>query len=146
MKILAVPVLMLVTVLLAASSTCLTAKVKQTYEEKPIETSSQPNETVNSKASPSKENADTNSSGVQRRDGNLPEGNSKSTNETVPNGVPVGTPNGQNTSQTSGNDPTSVNVLPPDGRVYPGGEEPYAYIPTYSPKENRLPIVPLPGE
>jgi hypothetical protein len=146
MRILPVLVPMLVTVLLVASSTCLTAKIKQTSEEKPIEASNQVNETVSCNASPSKENAGTSSSGGQRRGENLPEGTSKSTNEAVPKSVPVGTPNGQNTSQTSGNDPTSVNVFPPDGRVYSGGEEPYAYIPTYSPKENRLPIVPLPDE
>lgn len=146
MKILAVPFLMLVTVLLVASSTCLTAKIKQTSEEKPIVASNQPNEIVSCNASPSRENADTSASGEQRESVNLPEGNSKCTNEAAASGVPVGTPNGQNTSPTSGDDPTSVNVLPPDGRVYSGGEEPYAYIPTYSPKEYRLPIVPLPGE
>jgi len=146
MKILAVLLLTLVAVLLVASSTCLIAKVNQTFEEKPIEINNQPNEAASSNASPTENNAVTSSGVGQSVDGNLPEPNSKSTIETVPNDVPVETPNAQNTSQSTGNDPTSVNVPPPDGRVYYGGEEPYAYIPTYSPKQNRLPIVPLPGE
>jgi hypothetical protein len=146
MKILAVLVLTLVTVLLFADSTCLTAKIKQTSEEKPTETSSQPNETARGNASSSKEDADTSSSRRQRAGGNLPEGNSKITNEAIPNSVPVGPPNGQKTFQNLANKTTTAQVPPPDGRIYPGGEEPYAYTPTYSPKKSKLPIVPLPDE
>jgi hypothetical protein len=147
MKILAVLVLTLVTVLLVASSTSLTAKIKQTSQEKPIEVSNQPKEkTVIGNASPGKENAYTSSDGGQVVGGDLPEGNSKSTNEAVPNGVPLDTQNGQDTSQTLANETATTHVPPPDGRIYTGGEEPYAYIPTQSPKEIRLPIVPVPDE
>lgn len=41
----------------------------------------------------------------------------------------------------------SSDIIPPDGAIYYGGEPPYAYIPTYTPKEfGRLPIVPIDPE
>lgn len=143
MKIAVVLVLPLVSVLLIAGSTWLTVKISRTSEEKPIETINQPNATANGNVSPAKNNAGTGSSEGQRAGENVPEGNSKSADEPVPNGAPDETPNDQTTPSVSGNEATaSANVPPPDGRVYSGEEEPYAYIPTYSPKE-RLPIVPL---
>ena len=38
---------------------------------------------------------------------------------------------------------TCSDTNPPDGSIYYGGEPPYGYIPTYTPKESWLPIVPL---
>lgn len=35
---------------------------------------------------------------------------------------------------------------PPDGRIFYGGGPPYAYIPTYTPKEQVFPIIPLEPE
>lgn len=42
--------------------------------------------------------------------------------------------------------PTTNGVPPPDGAIFYGGEPPYAYIPTYNPKETGLPILPLEPE
>lgn len=38
----------------------------------------------------------------------------------------------------------SKNLTPPDGRIYypTSSEEPYAYTPTYTPKEANMPIIP----
>ena len=115
------------------------------HEEKPIETSNQPNTAANGNISPSKNNAVTGSTRRRAHAKMRLGGNSKSADEPVPNGAPVETPNNKTRPSASGNDAASANVPPPDGRVYSGGEEPYAYIPTYSPKE-RLPIVPLPPD
>jgi hypothetical protein len=146
MKTVAFLFLILVPVLLVASLTLLTVKIGRTTEEKPMETSNQPNTAPNGNASPSKNNAVTGSSEDQRAGENVPEGKSNSADEPVPNGAPVETPDDQTASSVSRNEAAaSANVPPPDGRVYSGGEEPYAYIPTYSPKE-RLPIVPLPPD
>lgn len=40
------------------------------------------------------------------------------------------------------------NANPPDGRIYypTSSEEPYAYTPTYTPKETNMPIIPLSPE
>ena len=38
---------------------------------------------------------------------------------------------------------TCSDTNPPDGSIYYGGEPPYGYIPTYTPKESGLPIVPI---
>jgi hypothetical protein len=42
--------------------------------------------------------------------------------------------------------PIANGVPPPDGAIFYGGEPPYAYIPTYNPKETGLPILPLEPE
>jgi hypothetical protein len=146
LKIVAVLVFALITVLLATISTCLTVKNRQTSEEKPMEISNKPNDTANGDTSSAKNEPETGSIKAAESGGNPLEGNSKSTDQAVLNGTPVETPSEQSTSQASGNDTASVSAPPPDGRVYSGGEEPYAYIPTYSPKAERLPIIPLPGE
>jgi hypothetical protein len=46
--------------------------------------------------------------------------------------------------QTLENQTQNDNVNPPDGRIYypTSSEEPYAYTPTYTPKEANLPIIP----
>jgi hypothetical protein len=143
MKIAVVLVLTFVSVLLIVGSTWWNVKISHTSEEKLIETSNQPNATANSNVSPAKNNAGTGSSEGQRASGNAPEGKLRSADESVPNGAPVETPDDQTAPRVSGNEAASANVPLPDGRVYSGGEEPYAYIPTYSPKQ-RLPIAPLP--
>lgn len=145
MKTAAFLLLILVSVLLVGSLTWLTVKISRTSEEKPIETSNQPNTAANGNTSPSKNNAVTGSSEGQSARENVPEGKSNSADEPVPNGAPVETPDNKTAPSVSGNEAAPANVPPPDGRVYSGGEEPYAYIPTYSPKE-RLPIVPLPPD
>jgi hypothetical protein len=145
MRILAVFVAVLVPVLLVANSTCLTTRISQKSTEKPIEAGDQPNTTVNGNASPAKNNTITGSSEGQRAGGNVPEEKSKTTDEPIPNGAPADTPKDKTTPMVSGDETASANVPPPDGRVYSGGEEPYAYIPTYSRKE-RLPIMPLPPD
>lgn len=143
LKIIAVLVLTLASVLLVTISTCPAVKIGQTYVEKSMQISNQPDGTANGNISSTKNDTETGSIKAAGSDGNPLGGNSKSTDDAVPNGAPVETPSEQSTSQASGNDAASANIPPPDGRVYLGGEEPYAYIPTYSPKAERLPIVPL---
>lgn len=145
MRILAVFVVVLVPVLLVASSMCLTTKTSQNSAEKPKEASNQPSTTANGNASPAKNNAVTRSSKGQRASGNVSEEKPKSIDEPNPNGAPAETLKDKTTPSVSGNETASANVPPPDGRVFSGGEEPYAYLPTHSPKE-RLPIVPLPPD
>ena len=47
-----------------------------------------------------------------------------------------------NTGETSQDVDSSTNTLPPDGRIYLGPEEPYAYIPTCTQKGTLIPIAP----
>lgn len=42
--------------------------------------------------------------------------------------------------------PTNPGASPPDGAIYYGGEPPYAYIPTYDPREKGFPKIPLEPE
>jgi len=48
-----------------------------------------------------------------------------------------------NSGEVAQNNATTTGNTPSDGRIYTGGEAPYAYIPTHSQKEPMLPIVPL---
>ena len=49
----------------------------------------------------------------------------------------------QNPADTSQNENTWTDICPPDGRIYWTPEPPYAYVPTYTPKEwTGLPIMP----
>ncbi len=41
---------------------------------------------------------------------------------------------------------SSAHMNPPDGRIFYDGGPPYAYIPTYTPKELGFPIIPLEPE
>jgi hypothetical protein len=144
MKRVAFPVLILVSVFLVTISIRSTMKTGQTCEEKSMQIGN-PNGAINGNTFSAKNDAETGSTKASESDGNPAEGNSKST-QAVPSAASVETPSEQRTFQASGNDATHVSVTPPDGRIYAGGEEPYAYLPTYSPKTERLPVVPLPGE
>ena len=142
MKTIMVLVSILALVLVLTSLTYLTTKTEQTPEGKSIDVSGQQNTAGNGNASPEREGEVTGSVEGQTAGGSALGRNSKNTDDPVPNQGPVETPNDQNVTNASGNHAASENIPPPDGRVYPGGEEPYAYITTYSPKE-RLPIAPL---
>jgi hypothetical protein len=147
MKIVIVLTLALLSILLVASSTCLTRNIEPAPQENRITASNQPNTAKNGNASPTNNNVETKSSQPSGSARNGPARNSESTNEAVSNGFSAETPSDQNTLNAPENETASANVPPPDGRVYSGGEAPYAYVPTYSPKEKGLPIIPLtPGE
>ena len=64
-------------------------------------------------------------------------------NETVSDGLLTEIPMNGNMSDVSGNRVAPPDVSPPDGRIYLGGEPPFAYCPTYSPKQKGLPTMPL---
>lgn len=64
-------------------------------------------------------------------------------NETVSDGLLAETPMNENTLDVPENRVAPPNASPPDGRIYLGGEVPYAYTPTYSPKQKGLPTMPL---
>jgi type II secretory pathway pseudopilin PulG len=139
MRVVAIIIIMLLSVVLVVSLTCLTSTIRQTSSEKALNASDQQNTAANDESSMSN-NAKDGSSVPKEPSGYGSQGNPGITNEPVPNKSATETPKDQNTTNSS------TSTTPPDGRIYYGGEEPYAYIPTYSPKQNRLPIVPLPGE
>jgi hypothetical protein len=64
-------------------------------------------------------------------------------NETVSDGLVAETPVNGDTSDVPGNRVAPSDASPPDGRIYLGGEPPFAYTPTYSPKQKGLPTIPL---
>jgi type II secretory pathway pseudopilin PulG len=50
--------------------------------------------------------------------------------------------------QTLQNPTQGENITPPDGRIYypTSSEQPYAYTPTYTPKETNIPLTPIEPE
>jgi hypothetical protein len=145
MKAAMVLVLALASILVLTSLTCPISKTEKTPEGKSTVVSFHQNAAANDNVSPDRHDEVTGSVEDQRAGGSASAGNSKATDDPVSNLDPVETPNHQEVFNASGNHAESADMPPPDGRVYTGGEEPYAYIPTYSPKE-KLPIVPLPPD
>jgi hypothetical protein len=143
MRILIFFAVVVVSVLLVTSSTCSTTRIRQTSDEKLIEANEESSTTVKGNASLAKNNGETDSNGARTVAESALETNSNSTSETVTNGATIQSVNARSPSEGPKMETTPMKVLPPDGQVFLGGEEPYAYIPTYSPKVRNLPIVPL---
>lgn len=145
MKAIAVLVIVTVLVLLVVSSMGLAVKIGQRIEEKPLVTGDKTKMPIGDDPSVAIDGTQTSSAKSPCSDGNLVGGSSGSANDAAPGGALVETPHGQSVAQTLENNATSVSVPAPDGRIYLGGEEPFAYTPTYSPKTEKLPVVPLTG-
>ena len=145
MRIVAVIIIVLLSVVLVVSLTCLASTIRQTSSERALNASDQPNTVANDKSS--MDNNAKNGSSVPKEPSDYgSQGNPGITNEPVPNKSATETPKDQNTPNSSTNEPPSTSTTPPDGRVYTGGDAPYAYIPTYSQKGTRLPVFPLPPD
>lgn len=142
MKISLIIAILLVAILVAVGSIYSTAKLNPTSEKSETVTNNS-NTNVTSKGSESNNSVEANLTQPSGSIGDKSAEDLALTNGVLPNASSSAIPNGQNNSTSTENETATGNVTPPDGRIYTGGEEPYAYLPTYSHKGQPLPIAPL---
>ncbi len=141
MKMVAFFALALLCFSLVVSSTCQTGKIEQQRKENEAISWNEGDMAIQSDSSIS--NNMENELGKQAgSSADQPNGHSN-LNETVSNGLSIERPSNTDAAGVPGNGVAPDEATPPDGRVYLGGEAPYAYTPTYSPKQKGLPIMPL---
>ena len=146
MKTAIVLVLVLVSILLVECSTCSVQNLEPALGGDKTIQSNQPSAATNSNFSPTYDKAETGSRRLTGSFKDQPAMDTDNMNETIME-EPAQTRTDQNMPSAPGEQIASPSVPPPDGRVFTGGDAPYAYIPTSSLKEKRLPIIPLtPGE
>jgi hypothetical protein len=143
MKITAVLAIALITVLIIVSSIYVTGKVSQSSQKSATGTDTKSSANAGSKDSSSNRNIETDPSQSSRPIGDMPAEHSPPINGAASNASSLNTVNNQEELKSAENDTETGTIPPPDGRIYTGGEAPYAYIPTCSQKERPLPIVPL---
>jgi hypothetical protein len=137
MKLTAVFITVLITVLIIVSSIYVTGKVNLSSQQNTGDTKSSAN--AGSKDSSSNGNIETSPRQSPRSTEDLPAEHS-SPNSGVASNT---TFSSQDRLKSAENDTAAGTMSPPDGRIYTGGEAPYAYIPTCSHKPRPLPIMPL---
>lgn len=142
MKIALIFAIVLVVVLIVVSSTYSTGKVSPS-SEKSVTVTNDSNTNVTSNGNASNNSVEPNPSQPSKSIGDKSAKDVAPITGGLPNASSSGSPNDQNNPTPAGNKTATDNVIPPDGRIYTGGEEPYAYLPTYSQKTRPLPIVPL---
>jgi hypothetical protein len=143
MKTTVVLAIALITVMIIISSIYVTGKVNQSPQQNTIGTSAKSSANAGSKDSSSNGNIETDTSQSSRSTGDTRSEDSQPTGGVASNTTSPTTFNSQEGPKSAANDTETGPVPPPDGRIYVGGETPYAYIPTCSQKERPLPIVPL---
>lgn len=132
----------LIAVLVFGSSMYLIRQVGQASEKSMTSTVNNSNSNAGGGVSSSNQNIGTDSNQPSRSNGD------KNTEDSAPidgifSNASSGTPSDKSNAEPVENATATGNVVPPDGRIYTGGEGPYAYVPTYSRKGQPLPIAPL---
>jgi hypothetical protein len=143
LKITVVLTTVLVTVLIIVSSIYVTGKVSQSCQQNTTRTSVKSSGNAYSKESSSNRNIETNPSQLSKSIGDMPAEPSPPIGGVASNSSSPSAINNQEGPKSAENDTAAGTMPPPDGRIYIGGEAPYAYIPTCSQKPRQLPIVPL---
>jgi predicted carbohydrate-binding protein with CBM5 and CBM33 domain len=143
MKIALIIAIVLVVVLIVVSSIYSTGKVNPSSEKSVTVTNNNSNTNVTSKGSASNNSVKPNSSQPSKSIGNKSAKDLAPINGVFTNASSSSSPNDQNNPKPAEKETATGNVVPPDGRIYTGGEGPYAYIPTCSQKGQPLPIAPL---
>ena len=143
MKTAVIIVTVLVVILIIVGSIYSTARVNLSSEKSATATNNNSNTNVASKGSAPNNRAEPNTSQPSESTGDKSVKDLAPANGALPNASSSGSLNDQNNPKSAETKTVTGNVTPPDGRIFTGGEEPYAYIPTCSQKARPLPIVPL---
>ena len=133
----------LVVILIVVGSIYSMGKMNQSSEKSVTVTNSNSNTSGASNGFASNNRVEPNTSQSSESTGDKSVKDLAPTSGALPNGSSSDSPNDQNNPKSAETKTATGNVTTPDGRIYTGGEEPYAYIPTFSQKGRPLPIVPL---
>jgi hypothetical protein len=143
MKIIAVFVIALIAVLVIVSLMYVPWRVSQSSQRSTTGTDTNSGANVGSNESSSNGNIEPAPNQSSGSTGDMPAERSQSISGVAPNTTSPSANNTQEGLKSAESDTTAGTMSPPDGRIYTGGEAPYAYIPTCSQKPRPLPIVPL---
>ncbi len=143
MKITVVFAIALITVLVIVCSVYVTGKVSQSPKQNTPVTDTKSSANAGSTDSSSNRNIETDPSQSSRSTGDPPSEHCSPASGVASNTTSPSTSNNQEGPKSAENDPETGTMPPPDGKIFTGGEAPYAYIPTCSQKPRPLPIVPL---
>ena len=143
MKIIAVFVIALIAVLVIVSLIYVPGRVSQSSQKNTTGTDTNSGANAGSKDSSSNRNVEPAPSQSSGSIGDMPAERSQSISGVASNTSSPSAISNQEGPKSAENDTAAGTISPPDGRIYTGGEAPYAYIPTCSQKPRPLPIVPL---
>jgi hypothetical protein len=143
MKVIAVLAIALIAVLIIVGSIHVTGKVSQLSQKSTTGTGTTSSADAGIRNCSSNRTIEPDHSESSGSIGDVPAEHSPSSNGAASNASSLSTLNDQGGLKSVDNDTETGAMPPPDGRIYTGGEAPYAYIPTCSQKERPLPIVPL---
>jgi hypothetical protein len=143
MKIALITAIVLVVLLVAVSSIYSTGKLNPISENDVTVTNNNSNTNVTTSGSASNNAVEPNPSQASESTGEKSVKDLAPASGILPNASTSGSSNDQSNPKPAEDETATGNVTPPDGRIYTGGEEPYAYLPTCSQKAPPLPIIPL---